>query len=242
MRLSAGCKIETLATIYEGGTMENPVKSCLIPMSLIMTVDLCFYCDNPDPDWEECYKFFGLKHCDNHRVAAIRDCKAYLHKEKMVNFKHAFEHSILGEFLRALSDKTFPVRRSNGEMQEGWKLQKKSFDGEKLLMCLEGVWMVPVERKDLDTMDVITKYTPIENFRTVLSSDLVDKVLFILIDGIYSKEYEEVSRFELSDSQERVTELPDVVNMMINGEVGRIYLPPAIRVPPPIKEEVTDPS
>jgi hypothetical protein len=218
--------------------MEDPVKICLIPRRLVMTYDNCFYCDESDADWEECFKFFGLKHCDRHKAAAIRDCKAYLHKEKLVNFKHAFAHPILGEFLRALSEKTFPVRRSNGEMQEGWKLQKKSFDGEKLFMCLEGEWMVPVEGVNL-----ITKYTPIENFRTIVSSDLVDKVLFTLIDGIYSKEYEEVCILESIGSQETVPELPGVANILVDGEEHRVLIDrlPNIRIPPN-EEGATDPS
>ena len=223
--------------------MEDPVKSCLIPRRLVMTYDNCFYCGESDADWEECYKFFGLKHCDKHKAAAIRDCKAYLHKEKMVNFKHAYAHPILGEFLRSLGEKTFPVRRSNGEMQDGWKLQKKSFDGEKLCMCLEGAWMVPVECINVDTLDVITKYTPIDNFRTIMPPDLVDKVLFTLIDGIYSKEYEEVSRFHMNGTQETVPELPGVTNILVDGEEHRVLIHrlPSIRIPTN-DEDVTDPS
>ena len=189
-----------------------------------MTAVACFYCGSTDVKYMYIEWMFGLKHCKNHKDAATRDCKAYMHKNKIVTFEYADEHPILGLFLKML-EKEFPVLRTSGELQPGWKVNR-GFPTCHTQICVEnGEWFLPVKLTDEVTKGVtiasfkrpeVASYFP-EGFQ-----ELVDQVLFCLVDGIFYKEYQEVQYLE---GQEIVPEVPLVGMMMYQGEMVRYILP-----------------
>jgi len=217
--------------------MENPSYTCLKPCRLTMTRTSCFYCGASNASWHTITRLFGLKHCQHHKSSAVRDCRAYLHEEKHVHFRDAFRHPILGPFLTALKDleNGFPVLRSSGEIQPGWTLNYSSFADTMISYDsgdwkLPGIWISP----DGNYAKDINKYTPIANFK--LSAiyeqiqaqlpnnflEMVDKVLLCLLDGIYTKEYEEVQQLGAENYEDSV----GVHIISDDGYVARILVPP----------------
>ena len=201
-----------------------------------MTPTSCFYCGAPDAKWETIRRLFGLKHCVKHTPSAKRDCKAYMHKEKVVAFHHAYKHSILGPFLDILKNLKFPVLRSSGEFQDGWTLQEE-LTQDTLIEYHDGEWKIPVHytSPDGDYTKNICKYTPIGNFKMVGVYDpikyilpdnfqeLVDQVVFCLIDGIYFKEYEEVQELQIEKHHDR----DDIHTIVLEGGTARVFIPAA---------------
>lgn len=203
--------------------MENPSHTCLKPRSLVMTTLNCFYCGAADNVLFETIDYlFGLKACALHRRAAIRDCKAYLHEEKIVRFQDVLNHPVIGPFIDTLKVIQFPVLRSSGEFQAGWTLDMNT---QSCIRYYDGEWVIPVSWKspDGDHAKDIYKYTPISN---MLLKDMIDQVLFCLIDGIYSNEYAEVQ--ELQSEEHAETE--GVQQVPYNGEIVRILVPPVVHV------------
>lgn len=193
-----------------------------------MTQNACFYCGAVDAKFKTIRHLFGLKHCARHEYAAQRDCKAYMHKEKIVTFHHAYKHPVLGPFLTILKTLKFPVLRSSGEFQDGWMLHEEF----TLIEFHDGEWKLPVHYTSPD--GDYTKYTPISNFKMLgiyepikysvpdNFQELVDQVLFCLIDGIYFKEYEEVKELHI----EKHHDIDNVYKIVLEGKVGRVVIPP----------------
>ena len=198
--------------------MENPSYNSLVPRNLIMTTTSCFYCGAPDAMIRETERLFGLKHCPMHKNAAIRDCRAYLHTNKMVRMKDAFAHPIIGQLMTYIKELSgFPVLRSSGIYQEGWILNTNQIMYPTNLVCTDD-WMIPVINVKENTM----KYISICSFKTTHPelTESIDKAIFCLIDGIYSKEFEEVNLPEV------YPELPIVEPIVFNNYAGRVLVLP----------------
>jgi hypothetical protein len=83
-----------------------------------------------------------------------------------------------------------------------------------------GEWVIPVTWKspDGDATKDIYKYTPISNMPF---KDMVDKVLFCLIDGIYSNEYAEVQELQAEEH----ADIDGVYQVPYNEGTARILIP-----------------
>jgi hypothetical protein len=207
--------------------MEDPVYTSLAPRNLVMTPDACFYCGADDPNWVQIERMFGLKMCDLHAGAALRDCRAYLHSKKMVRFADAYEHPILGQLLRMIKSTSFSVLRSSGEFQAGWTLNDDTFDMNTFILynTVDGDWSIPVRLVQGD--QTITKYTPIFNLKmtNMFPADLIDEAVFCLVDGVYFKEYEELQA--LGGPAEAPKD-PNIIEVMYDGQPTRIFMPPPL--------------
>lgn len=207
--------------------MDDPLHTSLAPRSLVMTRDTCFYCGAGDPGWVSIERMFGLKACDLHLAVAQRDCRAYLHPKKIVRFNDAYRHPILGQLLRLVKGTSFPVLRSSGELQPGWQLNDDTFEMDTFILynSLDSEWSVPV--KLIDAGQVITKYTPIFNLKMAnkFPADLIDQAVFSLIDGVYTKEYEEVEALGGAGAATEVKD-PNMVEVFYEGRVVRVFVPP----------------
>ena len=214
------------------GKMEDPASATLTPRRLVMTTSACFYCGAVQAKWVEIEYLFGLNACAAHTAAAERDCRAYLHEKKMVKFSDAYKHPILGQFLKMLKGVSFPVLRSSGELQAGWMLNTNPLDRSSFFMHneLDGEWMVPVRREGAAGEEALTKCTPIFNLKmaNLFSTTLIDETVFCLVDGVYTLEYEEVCRLRSSASALEVPEIPGVVHIIYEGQVGRMMIPGAV--------------
>lgn len=212
--------------------MENPTYSCLKPRRLVMITSNCFYCNSPDSRSYIIGHLFGLRYCSLHKLSAIRDCKAYMHENKCVSIRDAYDHPVIGRFLNVL-DITFPILRSNYEIQLGGRLNRYT---SECILHDGGEWKIPVQWMDSSGNNLF-KHMAISSFKlpaiyeriqTAVPTDflsLIDEVLFCLIDGIYSKEYEEAQKY---GEKEEVPEIPGTVGIEWNGVPGRIFIPPSL--------------
>lgn len=222
--------------------MENPCYSALKPRRLVMTANVCFYCGRSSTGLKLIERLYGLKHCDNHAEAATRDCNAYLHEEKIIRLHDAFDHEIIGRFLRILKslENGFPVLRSSGEIQDGWTVHELGWEGT-FLRLHDGDWKLHVLWKSPDGNfhNDILKYIPIIHFKMrdiydrikdQIPNDflsLVDQVIFCMVDGIYSKDFEAIQGLQV----EEYPELSNVHQILYDGGVGRIMVPSDPHVP-----------
>jgi hypothetical protein len=221
--------------------MSDPHFTALEPVSLVMRRMECMYCFAPDTDTILIESLFGLKVCDSHKAAGVRDCKAYLHKKKLVRLRDAFKHPVVGRFLTAVKEMgTFNVERSDLTIQPGWTLRKENVWAPAFLQGADDRWRIPVTVGVYP--DIIDKNVPIIGFMnpdicpdsTPEFRTLIEETIDCLREGIYSKEFEE---FELAMSQDRVgsvTELQGVAQVLYEGSAVRIYFPhgePAVAQP-----------
>jgi len=232
--------------------MENPIRSCLIPQRLVMTTNTCFYCGAPSTSFYTIERFFGLKHCNLHESVARRDCCALLHSEKRVDMRDAQRHPILGKFINAL-DTPFPVFRSSGELQAGWRVNHTTPWEYNFIEYSNGEWKLPVtwQNEHDKSSENLVKHTPIANFKipaiyesvkNTLSLSLVDDVLRCLIDGVYSEEHAEFESLRLQGGCEELPEIPNVHPLLYEGNVVRIMVPPPRQAEVEQTDETTDPS
>lgn len=238
-------------------SMENPAFSCLVPKSLVMTTVACFYCGHPESRSIQIRYLFGLKACEHHVAAAQRDCKAYMHEQKMVRFRDADRHPVLSRLLTVLRElQSFPVMRSSGEVQPGWIFQTDTFGDDDCIASDAGEWKVPVRLPNPghDSTTDLQKFTPIANFLIPQINEqiqglphdfenLVRESLFCLIDGVYTKEYEEVKVIKFLNCQDQVPETDGVYPIHYGDSVGRIMISSqrAPAAPQPPAEQTTDP-
>jgi hypothetical protein len=225
-------------------TQEDPVRTSLVPRSLAMTQVSCFYCNADDSRIESIYWLFGLKACPDHRQAAIRDCNAYLHEEKMVKIEDALRHPVLGRFLISLLKlpNGFPVIRTSGEVQPGWTLDRGfSPHNKKFIIHHDGEWSIPaiLVSPDSNTAKNLMRCTPIYNFKLPhiyeqIKSDLpidflklLDDAVFCLLEGIYVNEFEEVEQIRAYKGQELHPNIPQAENVLYEGRVVQVIRAPA---------------
>jgi len=214
--------------------MENPCYKTLVPRNLRMTTITCFYCGAPDTQFQETERLFGLKHCAIHKAAAIRDCKAYLHTSKAVTMKDAFAHPIVGQLMTLVKELVgFPVLRSSGVYQDGWTLNTNQFAYNTNLVCTDE-WMIPVINLKEDTI----KHIPISSFKMTHPefTETIDAAVFCLIDGIYTREYEEVQ--SLLEMPEEYPEISGIETIEFQGGTARIFVIPP--TDPTCDPEVTE--
>jgi len=169
------------------------VKMSAVPCSLVMTKMECFYCNKKDTGAAEISPNFGLKYCDDHKAASARDCRAYLHSHKMAALFDAFNYPATKPFMNMVVDQvTFPVMRSSGEIQDGWRLNvAPPFEPSTFICNIQGVWMLPVVKYG----DIgIRKDVPIIDFIKVAKfpEDVVHRALGGLEAGIYLNDFNEV--------------------------------------------------
>ena len=225
------------------GQAEDPVRTSLVPRSLVMTPVGCFYCDSKYARYEVLTWMFGLKACPDHIQAAIRDLNAYLHEEKMVRIQDALRHPDIGKFLISLMELPagFPVVRTNGEIQPGWKLNEGELHKDEFLRFNDGEWKLPVIwlSPDNDSTKSIVKYTPIINFKLPEIYDqiknnvppyflkAIDDTFTILFEGFYIEDFQEVENIRAHGGQEHYPNIPQAENVLFEGRIVQVIRAPA---------------
>jgi hypothetical protein len=194
-------------------------------------------------------RLYGLKCCNDHISAGQRDCNAQLHEDKIIRLDDALNHEIIGRFLRVLKslENGFPVLRSSGEIQNGWTVHELGWEGT-FIRWHDGDWKLHVLWKSPDGNfnNDILKYIPIiqfkmrdiyERIKDQVPDDflsLVDQVIFCMIDGIYTKDFEAIQGLHV----EEYPELSNVHQVLYDGGVGRIMVPsPPLATPVPSEDD-----
>lgn len=199
----------------------------ILPTTLIMRTNQCFYCDAESVNDEKTVGHdFGIRYCGSHAVDAKRDSNAYLHEAKLVKTQDALEHPILGPWLSLLTTPVH-IRRTSGAVEGGWLLQHEPWSVYTTLRCTkETEWSIPMIQPATEIM----KYVPLIGFQEadvqILNnpaiSEQIESIQKLLVEGLYKADY---TSYCLEQSTLFVKETPGMVPVVMNGRVGRVYIP-----------------
>lgn len=182
--------------------MEETVRNTLVPRSLVMTLNECFYCGSEDPNFIQIERLFGLKACDIHKKSAIRDCNAYMHREKIVKFNDAVNNSIINELIKELQNE-FSIIRSNGNIESGWTLKKDYWYNTCQIRCIDNEWTIDCTNH----AKKLEKPAKISDFKTIgISSEIVNNAIKVLNEGIYKNDQ---INFEYCSNNDMSLEYPE---------------------------------
>ena len=190
------------------------------PQSLVMTPMGCFYCkvDNDTVRPIHIYWLFGLKCCAEHKTAGKRDCRAWMHKNGYVKLKDAFDNTALSSLLNILDSREFKVKRTSGEIQDGWHLNKGDEVDTVFIQRNEDHWMIPCGH--LEPNDYIRKFVNLTDLSDVVPAELIEECLRVLDSGIYFSDFEEQCALDKSV----VPEMANVFPVVVDGQLGRVLI------------------
>jgi len=190
------------------------------PRSLIMTPISCFYCkvNNDTVRPIHIYWLFGLKCCAEHMAHGKRDCRAWMHKNGYVKLKDAFDNTALSSLLNILDSREFKVKRTSGEIQDGWHLNKGNQVDTVFIQRNEDHWMIPCGH--LEPNDYIRKFVNLTDFIDIVPRELIEECTRILDSGIYFSDFEEQCALD----KYVMPEMPNVFPVVVDGQVGRVLI------------------
>ena len=203
---------------------EDPLRNaCLNPRSLVMTRSECFYCFAPEG--AHCAQVdynFGIKSCDFHYTSAVRDCNAFMHREKIVPLERALSHPLLKPFFDLLPKK-FPVLRTSGVVELDWTLNGGVYPYSENLSCSSN-WGLPVRSGDVKKQILFTDFLKpeISPLMPAGFDKEVAKVLLSLNDGIYAKDQAIYQSYINDTSLADVPDIPEIKTVMYNGLPVRV--------------------
>lgn len=122
-----------------------------VPVNLCLKRVACFYCGGTDEDIRSfrVFRNWGIYYCPAHFPEAERDCRRYMEEEGIMHI----HFSLVTE---AVMEAEFRVRRSSGEVEEGWKLAHQKYHDHDFLTYITfnrkgGEWRAPMWcKKTLD--------------------------------------------------------------------------------------------
>lgn len=213
--------------------MEDPIRNtCLEPQSLVMTPSECFYCFGKEGD--KCYQIFsnfGINSCNAHYAASVRDCNAYLHREKMV-YMGDLENMPQLENLFSMLENGFYVPRTGRGLEAGWILNIFHYGEKKYMAYVQdsNSWLIPVKNKELNVMKGITieELLNTENI-ALLPENFKDNVaclVDIVNKGVYSEDNKKHEALINRDNQTSVPDIDNIVTVNVGGIVGRVFIQP----------------
>ena len=185
-----------------------------------MTPISCFYCkvDNDTVRPIHIYWLFGLKCCADHMAAGKRDCRAWMHKNGYVKLKDAFDNTTLCSLLNILDSREFKVKRTSGEIQDGWRLNKGDEVDTIFIQRNEDHWMIPCGH--LEPNDYIRKFVNLTELTDVVPAELIEECTRTLDSGIYFSDFEEQCALDKSV----VPEMANVFPVIVDGQVARVLI------------------
>ena len=190
------------------------------PRSLVMTPISCFYCkvNNDTVRPIHIYWLFGLKCCAEHMAHGKRDCRAWMHKNGYVKLKDAFDNTALSSLLNILDSREFKVKRTSGEIQDGWHLNKGNQVDTVFIQRNEDHWMIPCGH--LEPNDYIRKFVNLTDFIDIVPRELIEECTRVLDSGIYFSDFEEQCALD----KYVMPEMANVFPVVVDGQVGRVLL------------------
>ena len=212
-------KFETLRPVKIEIKMTD-IPLYIEPQSLVMTPISCFYCKILDDTVShlQIYYLFGLKCCSKHMAAGKRDCRAWMHKNGYVKLKDAFDNTALCSLLNILDSREFKVKRTSGEIQNGWHLNKGHYLDTVFIQRIDDQWLIPC--RYLEDNDCIRKHVNIGEFSDIIPLDLIEECVRALDCGIYFSDFEEQCALDKSV----VPEMANVFPVIVDGQVGRVLI------------------
>jgi hypothetical protein len=212
--------------------MEEICKNTLIPQSLVLRQCECFYCGADDTGAVLIEYLFGMKVCETHRANAERDCRAYLHREKLVRVKDAFMIPALKSFLDILIAHPFiTVQRTSGDIEDDWCFREGNFyEPAFFSQSLEGQWCVPTYCKRIKqnkNVPIINFLLPEINGKMNLPANwqaVIEDAIDTLVNGVYKADAEAYDYARNYDESEKIAETSGVATVIYEGRVERVYV------------------
>ena len=134
----------------------------MLPHSLVLTHPLCDYCEKPEKNQALICDNFGIKTCEEHYELGKRDCETYMHLNNMIHLQD------VKQLVDALPE-TFCVKRSSGEIQDGWSLDLNN----PYVRKVNGEWHLTCVNKEYN----LTKKPSIHNMTHLMNSEFIQGVI-----------------------------------------------------------------
>jgi len=151
-------------------------------------------------------------------AAGKRDCRAWMHKNGYVKLKDAFDNTALCSLLNILDSREFKVKRTSGEIQNGWHLNKGHYLDTVFIQRIDDHWLIPCHY--LEDNDCIRKHVNLTDFSDIVSAELIEECVRTLHSGIYFSDFEEQCALDKSV----VPEMANVFPVIVDGQVGRVLI------------------
>ena len=206
----------------------NQTTKSLNPCSLVMTREECFYCHKFDSSLRMFVvdRLYGMKACSLHYENAQTDIKSFMKKNKIIHIKEAIQNQDIKNFFNFLGD-NMKIIRTNGSVDDGWKLMEENYDSIPSLKIIKGKWCFPVV-KYTNKVDVISKmvvfsemnnpllgYFSDKNFDTILKNAL--NAIELIIDS-----YPDNTEDETTEYMDR----EDIYHCVVDDKIARVFIPP----------------
>jgi hypothetical protein len=177
---------------------------------------------------------FGIKCCEEHKSWAIRDCRAYMHVNKMTKLNDVIKDSKTAPFINALKESNgFPVVRSSGVLQDGWKLNDGSQGWhvkDQFIYIKNDQISIPV-MLDIET-DIIMKHVVLSHFikpeimeKIGIEKEAIDSFQSAILNGIYRTDYIEQLHIKNTSDDNCYKDPDSIVSCTINGKQIRVFVP-----------------
>jgi len=195
-----------------------------------MRKSACFYCG---AEYTGDYRIkwtFGIRYCAEHKSWATRDCRAYMHENKVVKVKDALQDPRLLPLLEHLLQDVH-ILRTNGVLEGGWKLNQGTVCDPTYIAYVQDKWSIPMT---VPTGDIHKNvYIPAFLNPAVIAAntgfppDMADHItsaITILTEGLYKADYIQHSCLLSPGSATTVEELPQVkLFQRTNGQQVRVW-------------------
>jgi hypothetical protein len=174
-----------------------------VPIRTVMFRNVCSYCEREYDYAARCEFQYAVLACNNeeHMRWARRDAKAWLHRNGHVLRE---EYSVEPLFQQTdLLTTYIKVKRTNGNIDDDWKIRKPVIDDFASLYFFNDEWHIPVI-KNGDTEDIY-KCIPISHLKMSIGEEfyhLVDALITKLNTGFYTTEAAEYENAR--DEQETI--------------------------------------
>ena len=197
-------------------TDQDPLVNCLQPCSLVMRASACFYCGETCAGDYRIQWTLGIRYCGQHKSWAIRDCRAYMHENKVVKVRDALEDPRLSELLQYFLHDVH-VLRTNGVLEGGWKLNQGTVCDPTYFAFVQDKWSIPMTIASGGMHKNV--YMPAFLNPAVLQAnpgfppDIADRItsaITILTEGFYKADYSQHLRLLSPGAPTTVEELPEV--------------------------------
>lgn len=173
----------------------------MLPHSIVLTYTRCDYCEKADERSVLIYENFGIKTCVPHYDLGKRDCDSYLYLNKMIHLQD------VKQLVDALPE-TFPVKRTSGEMQDGWSVDSDN----PYIRQVDGEWHLSCVNKEYN----LTKKPSIKNMKHLIDVEF--------IEGIITKaQLQQSLRNSGNPVLEEYKEHPCVQREMVGGVECRVF-------------------
>ena len=211
---------------------------CSTPRWLVMRVQVCDYCrgaieeDGPAVNVRH---NFGILCCNEHVPLGQRDCKAWLGINNSVNIWDAKVNPHVGRFLSMLEGYQggFPVVRTSGVIDNGWKLMYPSYEHAcDIRKTTSNSWRFMVDAS-LTKRNIVKEVRMEDYLRDDIAArfpdyfkEIVQAAIAALDMGIYKEEvriWKELSEDPDAGVMPDIPQIKNVVNS--SGVEFRVFVP-----------------